>query len=236
MFYCVNLKDLADKLTARGIPAYFISNSCFIDEQIFRVMPETTKEFDAVYNARMAPFKRHALARRIPRPLLIGGTATGGDSVDYFAQVRAEIPQATFTHAEDPQRYIAPAEIAKLLNRAQVGLCLSAKEGAMYAAAEYLLCGLPVVSTVSEGGRDEWFDSSYVRIVPDDDQAITAATEDLIQQAIDPHFIRQKTIERMIEQRQIFISLLQTIFNAHTAGLDAARYWATGDRMRVRKF
>ena len=31
-------------------------------------------------------------------------------------------------------------------------------EGANYSSSEYLLCGLPVVSTESSGGRDYWFD------------------------------------------------------------------------------
>ena len=39
----------------------------------------------------------------------------------------------------------------------QVGLCLSKSEGAMFASIEYLLCGLPIVSTKSVGGRDIFF-------------------------------------------------------------------------------
>ncbi len=80
------------------------------------------------------------------------------DSQDYFDQVRAALPHATFTH-DPPTLYLNSWEVARKLNACRVGMCLSETEGAMFAAVEYLLCGLPVVSTPSQGGRDVWFDS-----------------------------------------------------------------------------
>ncbi|MFI5322346.1 MAG: hypothetical protein ACHQ6U_02155 [Thermodesulfobacteriota bacterium] len=69
-------------------------------------------------------------------------------------------------------RVLTPEEMADALNRCMVGLCLSAEECGMYASVQYMLCGLPVVSTRSKGGRDEFFYDRYVKIVDDDSKAV----------------------------------------------------------------
>ncbi|WP_164127899.1 glycosyltransferase, partial [Stenotrophomonas maltophilia] len=56
---------------------------------------------------------------------------------------------------------LTPEAVNRVYNQAAVGLCLSAVEGAMCASMEYLMAGLPVVSTPSVGGRDVYFDPDY---------------------------------------------------------------------------
>ena len=46
-----------------------------------------------------------------------------------------------------------------------VGGVFSEEEGACWASSEYLLCGLPVVSTHSRGGRDVWYSGHNSLIV-----------------------------------------------------------------------
>ncbi len=120
---------------------------------------------------------------------------------------------------------LASNEIAELVSQARVGLCLSAVEGAMYAATVYLLCGLPVVSTASLGGRDEWFDTRYVRVVSDEPAAIAAAVGELTKRRFDPHWIRQQTLTKMWRHRRRFVEVVQNIFDAELAGRDFAREW-----------
>jgi len=222
--YLINERDLYLELAARGIPATFTNQNAMLDEHIFTIQAEEEQVYDAVYNARMLPLKRHALARRVPSLLMIGGVFCHDDSQQYFAQLRAEMPHAHFVHAEN-NRWIMPKQIAKLLNRACVGLCLSAKEGAMYVATEYLLCGLPVVSTVSVGGRSEWFDSDYVRIVPADPEAIHDAVQELIALQLSPRWIRDQTLRRVWEHRRRFIDVVQSIYDREGAARDFAREW-----------
>jgi glycosyltransferase involved in cell wall biosynthesis len=93
----------------------------------------------------------------------------------------------------------------------------------MYSAVEYLLCGLPVVSTVSLGGRDEWFDSRFVRIVPDDPRAVAEAVSELIRLDLNPRRIRQETLRRACEHRCRLVELVQGIFDAEMVGRDFAR-------------
>ncbi len=173
----------------------------------------------------MKPFKRHALARGVRRLLIVGGVHAAGDSEHYFEQTRTALPQAVFTHAGDPRKMLAPSEITRLIAQARVGLCLSGVEGAMYAATEYLLCGLPVVSTASLGGRDEWFDTRYVRVVPDDSSAVAAAVDELASRQFDPCWIRQQTLMKMWPHRRRYVDVVQNIFDAELAGRDFAREW-----------
>jgi len=224
LHHLINERNVWLDLKARGVPAVFCNHDSFLDERLFTVPLKRERRFDAVYNARMNPFKRHTLARDIPSLLMIGGVQTQGDSHEYFESVRAAMPEAHFTHADD-RRYYSPEEVAAALALARVGLCLSACEGGMYAAVEYLLCGLPVVSTASRGGRDEWFDSEFVRVVPDDAGAVRAAVAELIALDLSPHRIRQQTIHKMWEHRRRFLDLGQAIYRQEIADRDFAREW-----------
>jgi glycosyltransferase involved in cell wall biosynthesis len=61
--------------------------------------------------------------------------------------------------------------VAAALHRCSVGGIFSAEEGACYACTEYLLCGLPVITTNSIGGRNMWLNASNsitVEATPED--------------------------------------------------------------------
>ncbi len=222
-FHLVNDQWLWLELQARGIPAIHCSQNAFLDERIFDVDTTATKRFDAAYNARMSPFKRHELARDIKSLYIIGGLPTPYDTLEYFEGVRQTLSHAEFSNYPNLDVMFDAPGIATQIRQARVGLCLSAREGAMFAAVEYLLCGLPVVSTLSEGGRDEWFDSRYVRIVPDHPAAVAQAVQDLIRLDLDPHFIRQETLKKVWPHRRRFINLVQDIYDAEAASRDFAR-------------
>ena len=230
--HCVNDAAICQRLIEMGVSAHFINQNAFLDERLFHILPDETKIYDAVYNARMVPFKRHELACEVSRLLVIGGTYSQDDSIDYYHKVRAALPDAQFT-LEMSGSYVLPADVNTLLNRSRVGLCLSALEGAMYAATEYLLCGLPVVSTVSVGGRDSWFDPRFTRIVPDDPRAVAEAVQELISLQISPELIRTETLNRMWEHRRRLIDLGQSIYAANHTGREFARDFYANFRNKI---
>jgi glycosyltransferase involved in cell wall biosynthesis len=175
-----------------GIPNIVANGMSFVDERIFQPPPGPldSRQYDAAYTARLDPFKRHELAAAIPSVLLIYGSPAPGE----LEQVREALPQAYFAnHEVEPGRYkhIHHTKMSELLNKCSVGLCLSAEEGAMRSAMEYLLCGLPVVSTDSVGGRDRYFIGPHARVVPPDADKVAAAVADLKAKAIPPHAIRE---------------------------------------------
>jgi glycosyltransferase involved in cell wall biosynthesis len=95
----------------------------------------------------------------------------------------------------------------------------------MYASAQYLLSGLPVVSTPSLGGRDVFFDDRYTAIVEADSRAIKQGVEDLNSRDIPADFIRQRTLEKMKAHRQRFIKLVQNIYDAEGVKRDFNEEW-----------
>jgi glycosyltransferase involved in cell wall biosynthesis len=200
---------------AQGIPGIVCSTLAFVDETQFDLAPLTAKAFDAVYIAALVPFKRHELCRNLSSVALIYHRhhPPGMQEPGYPERVRAMLPQATFVNELDGEFRMLPSqEVARWISQARVGLCLSEAEGAMRAAAEYMLCGLPVVSTPSIGGRDRILDPGFSRIVPPEPDAVAAAVQALIDLAIDPHFIRTRTFQRLRPDR---IRLLQLIAAIH---------------------
>jgi hypothetical protein len=139
-----------------------------LDENLFVPMGGPP-EFDAIYNARLTPIKRHDLAVDVASLALLYDLGPAEQRICYD-EVRAMLPRATFINHQVGQgayRQLPVKDCVRHINRARVGLCLSAIEGAMQASMEHA-CRLAVVSTRSIGGRDRYFLPPFCRIVDDD--------------------------------------------------------------------
>jgi glycosyltransferase involved in cell wall biosynthesis len=64
-----------------------------------------------------------------------------------------------------------------------------------------MLWGLPIVSTGSIGGRDEYFDDRFCLICDDDPAAIAAAVKEAISRDIEPGVIRNTFMAKVMERR-----------------------------------
>jgi hypothetical protein len=216
---------------AAGLDAVFAPHNAFVDERRFSPLPGEPVEFDAVLNAAFHPWKRHALAAEIPRLALIGYFhARPFDIADpYYRELHAILPKARFCN-ETPaggMRSLTSAEINVVLNRARVGLALSEIEGGNYASMEYMLSGLPVVSTPSKGGRDYFFDADYCAVVPPDPRAVRDAAEALAARRIPRDHIRARTIARAERERRQFISFVQSLYDAAGISRSFEQEWST---------
>jgi hypothetical protein len=120
---------------------------------------------------------------------------------------------------------LPPEDVNRHLNRASVGLCLSAEEGAMFACAEYLLAGLPVITTPNRGGRDFYIDEDYCITVADDPREIAAAVTALKAREIPRHAIRERTMRRIQSERARFIELVNAIYAELGVGEEFAGFW-----------
>src|SRR6185295_12190358 len=121
---------------------------------------------------------RHELAAAISSLVLTQGPPKAAE----VERVKRLLPKARFANFEShggAYAYLPEKGVVSLMNRAAVGLCLSAVEGSMRVSMEYRLCGTPVVSTRSTGGRDRYFVGPHVRVVDDDADAVAAAVREL---------------------------------------------------------
>lgn len=208
-----NCPEEVAALSRSGQEVVFCHQNAFLDERRYPILPLVRKRHDAIYIARITPFKRHALAAAVRSLRLIGSFSER--ERDYAEATLRGLPQAKVTRS-----WPSPL-IAYPINQARCGLCLSAEEGAMFVSAEYVLCGLPVVNTANIGGRDLVLPDFATAKVSDDSAAVSAAACAFAGQAPAAADIRAATLELMRPHRETMLALL------HGAGVGdelCARY------------
>ncbi len=210
-----------------GIEAIYCNQNCFSDESIYHPLPEAEKIYNAVYDARMSPFKRHCLAGKVSQLALITNIHDGKIDPNYARETKACLKNAHwFNNPFTDEFYkLKPSEVNRAINQCKVGLCLSAEEGAMYGSIQYLLAGLPIVSTKSRGGRDVFFDDDYVRIVEDHPEAVAAGVVEMAKCRISPVEIRRRTLTKMQVHRHRLIELVNCIYREENVRRDFASEW-----------
>jgi hypothetical protein len=213
--YLANNKIQLNLFNEIGMRTVFVNQNALTDERPFTVQESAVKRYDAIYNAVMAPFKRHELAADVKKLALI--TYFTPDSESYFERTRELLAGATWLNfaGRPPEKenytMIPQSGLARYLNEARTGLCLSAKEGAMFASIEYLLCGLSIVTTPSIGGRDVFFDPDYVETVEADPAAVSEGVRRICGRAVPPSHIRTNTLRVMEEHRQRFLAFIEQL-------------------------
>jgi glycosyltransferase involved in cell wall biosynthesis len=197
-------------LTEFGVPAIHCNHNAFLNEDVFDIRPSEEKRYDAIYNAALSSYKRHHLCARIRSLALIAYRDVA--SQQYIDEIRALLQHADWVNRAGTEfHWLREWEVCQFLNQSRVGLCLSRQEGAMFASTEYLLCGLPVVSTHSLGGRDEFFHEDYVAIVDDCPEEVANAVARLCRESPDRNAIRSRTIARLEAHRRRFSELVRQI-------------------------
>jgi glycosyltransferase involved in cell wall biosynthesis len=216
-----------DVFAQAGLTAVFFNQNALVDERIFRPLPGIAKRFDAVYDARLTPYKRHSLAAEVRNLALLYAYYEGLEDQAH-AESTQRLLSDTHRFNQEPggaYRSLEPEEVNRCLNECRVGLCLSKIEGSMYASIQYLLAGLPVVSTESQGGRDLFFDEETALIVDADPTAVRAGVEEMLRRNASPGDIRARTLEKVRPHRQAFIDTVQSIYDREGAGRRFADEW-----------
>ena len=179
-----------------GFEGSIINNNAWLDERVYSIR-SSTKKYDALYIGRPVTFKRHHLARKIDNLALLAGDSCHGTE-------RSSLPKCK----NDPFKFLDKAEISEICAQAHCGLILSEEEGACFASSEYLLCGIPVVSTESKGGRDFWYNENNSIICDPNERSVKNATELASLKEWNPRQIRENHIKLMHETRDKFNSIL----------------------------
>ena len=211
-----NTENELSLLQGEAIDTILANHNMFVDETVFRPRPEIARVYDAVYNANFSPFKRRALSAEIPRCVHIGYAADPESKADMrgaFLAARAELPQHHFLnpHTADSVKRLGPNEVNHVLVRAHVGLCLSELEGAMVASMEYLMAGLPVVTTPNTGGRDRYLTPDTAVFAEANPRAIREAVAALKARAIPPQVVRDITLKLVQRDRSAFNAFVASL-------------------------
>jgi glycosyltransferase involved in cell wall biosynthesis len=198
----------------KELNSIFCSSNCFVDENIFYPIPGAEKIHDAVYDARFEDWKRHFLAININSLGLIYHKAPFLEDTSYVEKIKRDFSFAKFFNLDAAGQYktLSAAEVNEALNRSRIGLCLSAEEGAMFASIQYLLAGLPVVTTRNIGGRDEFFDRENSLTVEETPAAVARGVKEMIDRNLSAESIRARAIDEIMKHRKEFIKLGQKIY------------------------
>lgn len=204
-------------LIEHGYNAEFCHQNAFLDEKNYPLQRSLKKVYDAIYIARLSPFKRHALAVKVEKLRLIGDYHQHED--EYFSEIMASLSHANW------ERKVLASKVFKEIGQARVGLCLSQEEGAMFVSTEYLLCGIPIVSTKARGGRCELFDEYSCLIVDDSPDAVKKGVEEMKRRELSPVQIREKVLAQINSHREKFILIIQRIYDKKSVGRDFMKEW-----------
>ncbi len=146
-----------------GARVAWVNHNAFISPRIFSITGDE-KIYDAVVNSSPLAWKRVHLCARIENLCCIRRVVEAGTPNLFDA--------ATLSPRYVNDTKLGKPQVAALINKAFCGVILSAGEGACLASTEYLLCGLPVVSTPSVGGRHVWYDEMNSIIVEPDENSV----------------------------------------------------------------
>ena len=209
----VNQMSELELFQSYGLSGVLLNHNFSSSDQIYRPIQGMPRKFDAIYNARLTPFKRIELSADLESFACITGGCVSADE-DYARQIVRQIesksPQHCFTNAYRGLdfEYLNTQEVNQALNQAHVGLCLSEAEGAMFASVEYLLAGLPVVSTPNRGGRNHYAHPDFWLEVPATPKDVALGVANLKRRQIPPEWIREQTLKNLRSDRARFLKLL----------------------------
>jgi hypothetical protein len=222
MFMCPTMAELRS-MRSLGLDAFMIHKNAFIDEKIFKPDETIQKKYSAIHVANTEKFKRHHLAWSIENIAVV--TYSYRNTIDLSElSGYSHLGYANFSKP-GIINMLPPSEICKIMCASGCGLVLSETEGANNASTEYLLCGIPVVSTPSRGGRDVFFDERYVRIVQPIRQEVERGVQYFNGTLINPCEIRNNVIEKMKVHRHRLITWLCMISGADLFASADSNYW-----------
>ena len=159
--------------------------------------------FDAIYVARITPFKRHALASKVGNLYLVGSHSSREE--DYFQEIMRTVPYARWDEK------VSSWLIGRAMAKASCGLALSSIEGSMFVCGEYSLCGLPVVNTANIGGRDLMLPEFSAFRADDTPESVAEGVEHWKTHPVPPQEIREAFLRMAQEHRACLEDLVATI-------------------------
>lgn len=200
-FFLYNSQDEKLNFEQFGFIGDIYPQNSWLDENLVMRPVDTPKIYRAVYVGRRSAFKRHMLASKVDGLALVAG-------INHGNQI-APVPKHVYINSDQ----LTPEEVCLKINQSHCGLILSEVEGACYASSEYLLCGIPVVSTKSFGGRDIWYNSYNSIVCNPNEKEIAEAVSFFNNNPRDPKIIRNAHIELANYHRKRFIGLLEKILS-----------------------
>ena len=200
-----------------GFKSVFLNQNMHVCEHQFKI-ENYPKKYDAVYIAAAKKYKRLHLAQKIESLYII--TYFWPLVIDENGNWDLHAFEPRIKHAAFNNKRIDKPQIRRILSQSKCGLALSKKEGAMLASMEYLLSGIPIVTTKSLGGRDHFFDNRYVKTVKSNATAVKNGVEEIISLNLNPDLIRNETLAKIETERRKFYSFVKKLHTDNNSKIE----------------
>lgn len=198
--YCCNSFEEVNFVRNLGRKAILCSESAINTSIDTFCIKNQNLQYNAIYNAGMMRWKNHLLAKGVPNL----GMVYYPKILYYEKELRIAMPESIWINELNRNREyqrLTPSQVAKVINKSRVGLCLSEVEGCNLVSVEYLLCGIPVVSVQNKGGRDVFYDDAFAITVPPNEKKVEEAVCQLINRNHDRSYIREATLLKLKNHR-----------------------------------
>ena len=202
-----------------GFNAILCNHNCWLDYNIFKIEPKE-QIYNMVMNCRPEyNFKRPYLAKKVENLAYIKGSVYTPEDVYDYSELNMKYVNEEIINKND---------VIDIYNKSFCGGIFSSREGACYSSSEYLLCGLPVISTLSKGGRETWYNETNSIIVEPNDDDVNNAVQVILQRysdgLIDRNKIREDHIKFSLEMRNNFNKSIQDLFDKNNVDINAYEY------------
>lgn len=195
----------------------FCNHNAFLNEDVFTIN-ESSKEYNLVIDSAFHGYKNVYLARKIPNVIHIG----------YYNK---DIPESivpnygiVLNYLSGKYKRLNKPDINNYYNKSLMGGIFSTTEGACFASSQYLLSGLPVLSTKSVGGRDIWYNDKNSIICEDNEEDILKGYETIKQKLKNNEFnkydIRNAHLKQMDEHKTRLCLYIKNKFTNETVNID----------------
>jgi glycosyltransferase involved in cell wall biosynthesis len=184
----------------------FINKNCFIDESIFKIEENIIKEEKGIYVTALKQKKRIHLCKDI-------------NEINLIANYSQEPEQHINLNGINiiNKEFIKKHDLYKYYNKALFGCIFSIQDCSSNVSCEYLLSGLPVLTTRSSGGRNIWYNKyNHILIEPNQNslkEAISLCKEKIEKGIFNSELIRRKQLKLMLDFRFKFNKLISQISN-----------------------
>jgi hypothetical protein len=193
----------------------YFNHNALLDENIFKIN-NTTVEYDLVIDSCFSKYKNRDLACKVNNTIHIGYIKKNEKVIPSFGTIAT-----TININNDNYNHLNRHQICNIYNKSYVGGIFSLCEGACFASTQYLLAGIPVVSTESNGGRDIWYNSGNSIICDNNEddcyKSVQKAKNMVISGEFNRESIRNNTIELMNkfrnELKKNIIEKFKNLFN-----------------------
>jgi hypothetical protein len=204
----VEEKEYFEKRTTRA--ALFCNHNAFLNEHVFDIIENVPKQHDLVVDSAFHVYKNVEKANRVKDTLHIGYVKPDMSS---HVVIPTYGKLANFANANGKYKRLTKPQINAHYNESRIAGIFSLLEGACFASSQYLLAGLPVISTRSQGGRDIWYNEFNCIMCENDEDSIHNAHQTAMQRLESGEFnsrqIRELHLQQMDEHRNRLIEYIK---------------------------